>query len=354
MGIRLSTIDRRKFERLAEIMEMNNEVVGLLSTYLTDCPNFVTEELIHNFCEECGVPEEEAFRHLLIVACGLNIENNVRDRQLAVNYLMSAVRKLDSREYKTNPYYMHLRIPQVRFGDWELKYEKYIPYEAFVCNEIVLDEDFKEIPQIGFFDTEFSFPAVMQNNNEWMAIKPNEVETMQRAIELATGCVVTFGLGLGYYAYMVSEKSAVESVTIIEKDNVVISLFKTYILPQFPGKQKVTIIQADAFEYAIHQMPVRKYNYAFVDLWHDVLDGYPLYLEMKKLESLSPETTFLYWIEDSLLSHMRWRLFHQMQEALSTDNKNIRIPEAYLHFTYDQLIQKLKNPFLRKLAQKGK
>lgn len=354
MGIRLSTIDRRKFERLAEIMEMNNEVVGLLSTYLTDCPNFVTEELIHNFCEECGVPEEEAFRHLLIVACGLNIENNVRDRQLAVNYLMPAVRKLDSREYKTNPYYMHLRIPQVRFGDWELKYEKYIPYEAFVCNEIVLDEDFKEIPQIGFFDTEFSFPAVMQNNNEWMAIKPNEVETMQRAIELATGCVVTFGLGLGYYAYMVSEKSAVESVTIIEKDNVVISLFKTYILPQFPGKQKVTIIQADAFEYAIHQMPVRKYNYAFVDLWHDVLDGYPLYLEMKKLESLSPETTFLYWIEDSLLSHMRWRLFHQMQEALLTDNKNIRIPEAYLHFTYDQLIQKLKNPFLRKLAQKGR
>lgn len=226
---------------------------------------------------------------------------------------MPAVRKLDSQEYKTNPYYMHLRIPQVRFGDWELKYEKYIPYEAFVCNEIVLDEDFKEIPQIGFFDTEFSFPAVMQNNNEWMAIKPNEVETMQRAIELATGCVVTFGLGLGYYAYMVSEKSAVESVTIIEKDSVVISLFKTYILPQFPGKQKVTIIQADAFEYAIHQMPVRKYNYAFVDLWYDVLDGYPLYLEMKKLESLSPETTFLYWIEDSLLSHMRWRLFHQMQ-----------------------------------------
>lgn len=179
MGIRLSTIDRRKFERLAEIMEMNNEVVGLLSTYLTDCPNFVTEELIHNFCEECGVPKEEAFRHLLIVACGLNIENNVRDRQLAVNYLMPAVRKLDPQEYRTNPYYMHLRIPQVRFGDWELKYEKYIPYEAFVCNEIVLDEDFKEIPQIGFFDTEFSFPAVMQNNNEWMAIKPNEVETMQ-------------------------------------------------------------------------------------------------------------------------------------------------------------------------------
>lgn len=121
---------------------------------------------------------------------------------------------------------------------------------------------------------------------------------------MATGCVVTFGLGLGYYAYMVSEKSAVESVTIVEKDSVVISLFKTYILPQFPGKQKVTIIQADAFEYAIHQMPVRKYNYAFVDLWHDVLDGYPLYLEMKKMESLSPETTFLYWIEDSLLSYI--------------------------------------------------
>ena len=73
----------------------------------------------------------------------------------------------------------------------------------------------------------------------------------------AFGNVLTFGLGLGYYAYMVSEKESVESVTIVEMNEDVIQLFKKYVLPQFKNAEKIKIIKADAFEYAQqHILPV--------------------------------------------------------------------------------------------------
>ena len=49
-----------------------------------------------------------------------------------------------------------------------------------------------------------------------------------------------------------------------------------------------------------HKIPEQKYNYASTDLWHDVSDDYPLYLEIKKPDSLNLKTIFLYWIEDVL------------------------------------------------------
>ena len=38
----------------------------------------------------------------------------------------------------------------------------------------------------------------------------------------------------------------------------------------------------DAFEYIGQQMPQQKFDYAFVDLWHDVSDGLELYLKIKR------------------------------------------------------------------------
>lgn len=61
------------------------------------------------------------------------------------------------------------------------------------------------------------FPAVLENERIWMTITPNEIETMKEAVDKAFGNVLTFGLGLGYYAYMVSEKVNVESITVVEK-----------------------------------------------------------------------------------------------------------------------------------------
>ncbi|NLW47662.1 MAG: hypothetical protein GXY86_10040, partial [Firmicutes bacterium] len=67
---------------------------------------------------------------------------------------------------------------------------------------------------------------------------------------------------------------------------------------------KVRIIKGDAFEYAQKQMPNLKYEFVFTDLWHDVSDGIEIYLKMKEYEKLSPDTTFMYWIEKSILCYL--------------------------------------------------
>ena len=94
-------------------------------------------------------------------------------------------------------------------------------------------------------------------------------------------------------------------------------------------------------------------DHAFVDLWHDVSDGYPLYKQMKALEKNSPNTLFSYWIEDSLLSHLRWELFHRMSDLLSATapaGEPVILRPVY---TYEQFVACLRNPFLRKLAGTG-
>jgi hypothetical protein len=50
------------------------------------------------------------------------------------------------------------------------------------------------------------FPALLENDRIWMTITPNEIEIMIKPVDEAFGHVLTYGLGLGYYAYMVSKK----------------------------------------------------------------------------------------------------------------------------------------------------
>ena len=153
-----------------------------------------------------GVSYEYAFAVILAAAFGLDIVDHVEDKDLFNNYFNKMIHKLDANEYYNNPYYKNIKIPTIKIGNSELKYEKYKPFEGFVCNDIIQTKEGRQIPQIGFFETEFMFPAILENDRIWMTITPNEIETMKEAVDQAFGHVLTFGLGLGYYAYMVSEK----------------------------------------------------------------------------------------------------------------------------------------------------
>ena len=43
-----------------------------------------------------------------------------------------------------------------------------------------------------------------------MSLKPNEIETMEQPIENANGNILVYGLGLGYFAFMASQKNSVK------------------------------------------------------------------------------------------------------------------------------------------------
>ena len=163
----------------------------------------------------------------------------------------------------------------------------------------------------------FLLSAILENGNEWMTLTPVDLDTCEEAIETAKGKVVTFGLGLGYYAYMVSEKKDVDSVTVVELSNDVINLFKAHILPQMPNGHKINIVNADAFEYAEKIMPEENFDFAFVDTWRDASDGAPMYEKMRRLEECSKDTRFMYWIENFLISRLRALKYAELIEQVS-------------------------------------
>ncbi|MEA4890401.1 MAG: hypothetical protein VB070_13175 [Clostridiaceae bacterium] len=287
-----------------QISRYNSILVKKLSVYLNREPDFIQACIIDELVHECGITREDAFSVVLAAAVGLDTENNADDKALFENYFPNMAHYLDKKVYRSNPYYKNIKIPVIEIGKWAFRQERYKPYEAFECDDFNRCPDGRIIPQIGFFDSEFSYPAVLENGREWMMITPNEIATMQPAIEKASGRVLTYGLGLGYYAYMVSEKDAVASVTVVENDETIIKLFQTCILPQFAYADKIEVVKGDAFVYAEKQMAAGQFDLVFTDLWHDPSDGVELYLKMKSYEKYSPRSTFMYWIEKTILCYL--------------------------------------------------
>ena len=236
MNIRLDENDIEKLKNLINIRNDNYKALEIYSEYLNNCPTLVGKDIITELTDECNVTEETAFVSVLSAACGFDTEENQSDREFERRYFFPSVKKLSPSDYVSDPYLKSISFPSVTEGEWELTYLKYIPYEGFIFNDILVGENLTEIPRLGFFDCEYSYPAVLQGGREWMAVKPNEIETMKEAINFVSGNVITLGLGLGYFTFMASEKESVTEITVIEKDKTVIELFKKYILPQFKNK----------------------------------------------------------------------------------------------------------------------
>ena len=326
-------------KRICETMEQNDVVTQALAQYLNNTPRLLTADMVESFAKECELTIDESFRILFCAACGLDTAENRTHRILEREYFVRGLHALDTAVFTNDPYYQTIRITPQKKGRWELRNSHYEPFEPFVCGHPTVTSDYREIFQIGYFKKRFSFPAVLEDGIEWMTITPNEIATMQEPIREAHGNVLTLGLGLGYFAFMTSEKEEVTSVTVIEKDASVIELFQEYILPQFQNTSKIKIINDDAFSYLENEARDGQYDYLFADLWHDQSDGLPLYLRLRKLEKCFPHTAFSYWIEPTILTSLR----HMVFDRITDPHANIRLSDI-------SPTELLSDAFLKKLA----
>ncbi len=288
----------RAYMSPSETRRCNGRITDIASLFLNFAADDFSTEEIDSIAKSCGVTREYAYAEL--VAARFNVDSGGADRAFFKNYIIPMIHELDVGDFTGDPYYANVKILDVKAGAWELRHEELKAGEAFVCRDFVVTPDGRLIPQLGFFASPFSYPAVLENGREWMTLLPNETATTLPAVGRARGRVVTYGLGLGYFAYRASEKDEVSSVTVVERSPDVIALFEEYILPQFPKKEKIKIVCSDAFDYAEKEAPCEKFDFAFADFWHDAGDGRDLMLKMKEYEKYSPGCGFSYWLEDTI------------------------------------------------------
>lgn len=279
----------------------NDRILTLISEYLTFTPCAIKPIDVTSLAADCGLTPNEAYMALLAAHCDLDT-TKPEDSRLYRSYFPQMVHQLDPAAFEADAYFRTVRPDGGAKESIDLVYETVEPMELFVEDDFRVDEQGRVLPQLGWFNRAFSFPAIREDGRVWMTITPNEINTIQPAVAKSCGRVLTYGLGLGYYAFHCLLKEDVKSVTVVEKNPAVIDVFQRLLLPFFPRKEALTIIQADAFDYAANIMPHESFDTVFTDLWHDVADGIPLYKRMKALETPGPH--YLYWIEKTLKVYM--------------------------------------------------
>ena len=211
------------------------------------------------------------------------------------------VHRVPTETVTENPYYRTIRPAKGTAGAISLLTSDYVPYELF---QMYHEERPGASPfataDVGFFEKPVTFPVLEEDGRVWMSVVHSEIASMAAGIAAAHGRVVTFGLGLGYYAFMAAAKDDVSRVTVIEKNPDVIALFETYILPQFPFADKIEIIEADAFRF-LEETEDGAYDFGYADFWEGAEDGTLLYLEFLRKAKRFTRTKFAYWIESAFI-----------------------------------------------------
>lgn len=249
-------------------------------------------------------------------------------KQYYMSYLERETKIFDINEYQNNPYFKNINFNNQVQGDYELCFGCYAPYELSIFDKpIHLSAYHTDIPKIGCFAEKFEYPRIKQKsiNGTWMSVTPNEVTTVQPAIDNAKGKVLTLGCGMGYFAYMASLKNDVDSITIIELEQDVIDLFQNNILPQFEHKEKINVIKADAIEF-MKNVKDGEYDYCFADIWLSVADIEP-YLLVKEVSRRLKKTKIDYWIEDCFASYLSNYVWVEMMKSFSISN-HIDVPDT--------------------------
>lgn len=352
MIINLSDKELKELDAFLNVKECNISAAEFYIDYLENYYDEISKFDIDNLSKKYSI-EQSFFKAMLNKMDTSEKDQEIKD--LITNSNIDKVSLLNADEFLNDDYAKCVGFPIAKSSEWELRTLKYLQFEGFVSDELEINNEYyQERTPFGFFDKEVPYLAVIQNDSIWMSVIPHEINTMKKPIQNAYGNVLVLGLGLGYYAFHISNKDDVDSITIIENDKKVIELFNNHILPKFSHKEKIKVIYEDAFA---HLKEFHDYDYAFIDIWHNVGDGLPLYLKIKQYEKDYPNTRFDYWIETSLIAMLRRQTLTVIEEQLydglkeedylKATNENDAIINAIYFATKDYKIDSIDD--IRKL-----
>ena len=303
MRFELNDIEKKKFVSLFEQHEKNIDYM----LYLRDMVWENNGIDASNFKNKNKFEKRSSFIDELL-------KNKPCDSDFVKKSIRWDTNLIDINEYLHNPYVKALNNLTFKEDGWELKQETLKAYSIFPYEEEYHFGGNSILKMsLGFFDQDYTYPTISLFDREWMSLNPFEIRTMQIPLQIAKGKVLTLGLGLGYFAYMAHLKEDVKEDHIVEMDLELIKLLNKYLLPLFPHPEKIHIHKAEAIDF-INHIKDKEYNFIFSDLWHDVSDGLPLYLNLKKHLDTFKVTKRMYWIEGSIVTYLRLLLIGIMKD----------------------------------------
>ena len=244
-----------------------------------------------------GLTEEEVMCALVLSRMGLDEETDL-GREIHRGYLPKMIQKVSPSLVEDDPYVQAVCPVEKRCGDKRLTMDTLFPYEIFVRDDFRMDASGRVLPQLGFLESSVTFPVLLERGLSWMSVEPNEIQTLRPLAQAARGKVVMMGLGIGYYAFHALMNPSVTEVTAGERDGEILDMFREALLPLFPRKECLKLVQDDAFHFAAGPMKTLYPDTVLTDLWRDAGDGAELYLRMKALEWEGPN--WQYWIEPTI------------------------------------------------------
>ncbi len=283
-------------------------------------------------------------------------------------YFKDLIVKLNIDDYRNNPYAKRINGLTFKEGKFAFKELSFKPKHLIPFDDIKIDpSNYLERSSVGYFEEEYNYPALLENNTVWMSLDPDEINTMKPYIEKMHGDILIFGLGMGYFPYMSSFNKNVKSITIIEKDINIVNIFNKYISPKLDNPIPFKIINEDAFLY-IKNHDMKKFDSSFMDIWHNAEDGLPLFIKFKQLLKEYQGDTY-YWLHKSLLAMYRRCLLTIIEESMMgyTDKQYQKAKNEYdtiindLYWktkdlvidSYEQLVQMLSDDNLEKLLSRS-
>lgn len=306
-------------ESLIEINNLNMSISDMFTSVLGN-RSIISDKEVEVLKKKFNKHSLDIIKDALFDYWELDRENE-EDCEIFDNYIASCIQEVDENKYLNNPYYQNIHFDNIRDDKFSLEKDHYTPYELFAYKDMsYFDGTYIEQNSIAYFTKTFDFLSINENKTTWMSVIPNEIETMEKAIELANGKVIVYGLGLGYFPYMISLKENVKEITIVENNEKVIDLFNKYIFPQFAHKEKIKVIKDDAFEYMKKAID---FDFAFIDLWHNPEDGIELFINAKKLEK--ENKAYSYWLESSFYILLRRCMISLLEEQLSGADESMYI-----------------------------
>ncbi len=337
MKIDQSIAIKNKINQLAQTQTFNIALAHQVIDFIFSNPPSVKKTQLVKKMKDDHLSDIDAYQSLLLSQCLKDPVIKQHQDLLALS-LKPYLHQLDPTSFISNPFYQRVKPHPITKGKWHLGYETYIPYQGVLTGDVITHpmHHYLESTPLGYFLNPFYYLVIKQQDVTWMSVTPFEINTMAPVIDTMRGNVITLGLGLGYFASMAALKPEVKEVLVIEKDQQVIQLFLKHIYPLLENKEKIKIHHEDAFDYLRNN--TRPFDHLFVDIHHTAEDGLPMYIRMKKLEKISRNGQWHYWLESSILAlFRRYMIVFLQEQLLSFDERKYNNPTTLEDHLYREL-----------------